>query len=85
MKGMFWFLDNKKKSPNEQLREALDYYANKYGKVPTLVHVHPTQFDKFDPVDGLVIASASITLNHLLIGMDVEEIDKPEEVTDGIL
>jgi hypothetical protein len=40
--GMMWLSTDKTKSLSMKVQEGVDYYEKKYGRLPTLVLVHPS-------------------------------------------
>ena len=70
--GMLWFDDSARTLP-EKVKRAAAYYAEKYGRTPTLCLVHPaTLADGKEGRLGDVTlrSSRSVLPNHLLVGID---------------
>jgi hypothetical protein len=69
--GMLWF-DDSAQTLQEKVRRAVDYYAQKYGRTPTLCLVNPAGLNGGGAaVAGVQIRGArSVMPNHLWIGVD---------------
>lgn len=40
--GMLWFDNTPKKSLVQKIDDAMQYFTDKYGRVPNACHIHPT-------------------------------------------
>lgn len=68
--GMLWF-DDSSKPLNEKVRQAVQYYAAKYGRTPTHCLVNPETHSSVDEVDDVqVVAAATVMPNHFWVGFD---------------
>lgn len=69
--GMLWF-DDSARPLQEKVQRAADYYAQKYGRAPTLCLVHPSSLQGGPRlVAGVEIRGARTVMpNHLWIGID---------------
>ncbi len=69
--GMLWF-DDSARPLHEKVQRAADYYAQKYGRVPTLCLVHPNSLQGAPRlVAGVEIRGARTVMpNHLWIGVE---------------
>ena len=67
--GLLWF-DDSSGALSERVRRAVEYYAQKFGRSPTLCLVNPAMLDKSDrPVAGIQVRGARTVMpNHFLIG-----------------
>jgi hypothetical protein len=67
--GLLWF-DDSSGALSERVRRAVDYYAQKFGRAPTLCLVNPAMLDKNDrPVAGIQVRGARMVMpNHFFIG-----------------
>jgi len=71
--GMLWF-DDSPRPLGEKVRRAATYYAEKYGRQPTLCLVNPTTWDG-QPGDKIPVELRQARLvlpNHFWIGIDDE-------------
>jgi hypothetical protein len=75
--GMLWLInDDTRTTLPQKIQAALDYFKQKYGKVPTLVLANPNM--EAVHLDGIEIHPyGPILPRHLWIG--VEEVQKVEE------
>jgi hypothetical protein len=69
--GMLWF-DDSARPLGEKLQRAVEHYARKYGRQPTLCLVHPGGLDSGEGVlAGVHVRGArSVMPNHLWVGVD---------------
>jgi hypothetical protein len=67
--GLLWF-DDSPGALSERVRRAVEYYAQKFGRSPTLCLVNPAMLDKGDrPVAGIQVrAVRTVMPNHFFIG-----------------
>lgn len=76
--GMLWHCEKPKMSLEENVAQAADYYASKYGQRPNCAHVHPSML----PPDGAAVivgvirvqANRTVLKNHLWLGVDQAEV-----------
>ena len=72
--GMLWMGADKKRPLIEKVKRAADYYANKYGRQPTLCMVNAASLsEKMRVGSVLVEPSKTVLLHHFWLGVD----DKP--------
>lgn len=68
--GMLWF-DDSSKPVNEKVRQAVQYYAAKYGRTPTHCLVNPETTSLVEEVDNIqVVAAATVMPDHFWVGFD---------------
>lgn len=68
--GMLWFDKEDKKSLQEKVERAADYYEKKYGRRPNKVLLNPAQAGA---VVGFVVESSKQVLpNHMWLGVENE-------------
>lgn len=69
--GMLWF-DDSARPLEDKVQRAVDYYAQKYGRTPTLCLVNPAALNGSEGVfAGVQIRAArSVMPHHLWIGVD---------------
>ncbi|MGB7511666.1 MAG: hypothetical protein WBP54_10300 [Pelodictyon phaeoclathratiforme] len=73
--GLLWFENDPKKSFETIIKEAADYYKNKYGKDPNMVVVNPDQSPSREDDDPFVVygvsvkSSVSVLRHHYWIGV----------------
>jgi len=68
--GMLWF-DDSSKPLSEKVRQAVQYYAAKYGRTPTHCLVNPETTSKTEEVDSVqVVAASTVMPNHFWVGFD---------------
>jgi hypothetical protein len=68
---MLWF-DDSSSTLNLKIQKAVDYYKNKYGRLPDLCLVHPTML-KDTQVDGgkiTVRAYRPVLPGHIWVGVE---------------
>ncbi len=70
--GMLWYDDDKKRSLEERVRRAADYYRRKYGRVPTRCFVHPAALaaGTSEAAGMRIEASANVLPNHIWLGVE---------------
>ena len=44
--GMLWFNNDKTMTLEQKIKQAVDYYQKKYGRVPNLVLIHPSVMEE---------------------------------------
>jgi hypothetical protein len=78
--GMLWFDDSARTLP-EKITRAAAYYAEKYGRAPTLCLVNPAGLNGSEGQHGgvQVRGARSVMPHHLWIGVDEEK--KPAKST----
>lgn len=68
--GMLWF-DDSSKPLNEKVRQAVQYYAAKYGRTPTHCLVNPETSSSVEEVDEVqVVAASTVMPDHFWVGFD---------------
>jgi hypothetical protein len=69
--GMLWYDDDHKRSLNERVSRAVDYYKTKYGVVPTVCFVNPaTLKDGPESAAGVQLRSArNVLVDHFWLGV----------------
>jgi hypothetical protein len=68
--GMLWF-DDSSKPLSEKVRQAVQYYAAKYGRTPTHCLVNPETTSTTEEVDNVqVVAATTVMPNHFWVGFD---------------
>lgn len=68
--GMLWLDSHKKRSLEDKVRRAAEYYQNKYGQQPTLCHVHKKAILTEKAVDAIqVLPMPNIALNYFWLGV----------------
>jgi hypothetical protein len=69
--GLLWF-DDTPGALSERVRRAVEYYAQKFGRSPTLCLVNPAMLDKDDrAVAGIQLRGArTVMVNHFYLGED---------------
>lgn len=72
--GMMWFDDDKKKSLNEKIAQAAEFYAKKYGRKPDTCMVNMLELggEQSPPMlNGISVGVQNTVLpHHLWIGRD---------------
>lgn len=69
--GMLWFDNDPKKSLDQKVQEATDYYKIKYGLQATTIFVNPATKDREQSIAGFTIKpNSSILPHHFWIGGD---------------
>lgn len=68
--GMLWF-DDSPRSIDEKIKRAVAFYANKYGRTPTLCMVHPSTAQDEGSIGGVQVRPARTVLpHHFLVGIE---------------
>ncbi len=66
--GMLWF-DDSPGALSDRVRRAVEYYADKFGRSPTLCLVNPAMLEKEGAVAGIQVRAArTVMVNHFFIG-----------------
>jgi len=71
--GMLWYDDDKKRTLEEKIARAAEYYRVKYGVSPNRCFVHPTLVDdgKLTIAGGVRLsANRTIIKDHFWLGID---------------
>ena len=81
--GMLWHDNDPKRTLEQKIARAIDYYNKKYGRKPELCLVNPSMAtaDDLSSVDHLITVRAwrPVLPNHLWIGMEDEgNLSKPK-------
>ena len=73
--GMLWFDNNPKTNLPEKIDRAAAYYAEKYGKIPTLCFVNPKMVGENQPEQKNIEVKTSETVLpfHFWLGIEQEE------------
>lgn len=67
--GMLWY-DDDDKSMIEKIKDAAEFYQNKYGAKPNRAFVRDVEFDPEMTIDGIEIRpSVLVARNHVWIGV----------------
>jgi hypothetical protein len=68
---MLWFDNDPKTALVAKIKNAAEYYRNKYGLTPNLCLVHPSMLDKTPPDGGKMTIRPlrAVLPGHLWIGM----------------
>ena len=80
--GMLWFLTNKTLTLDQKIRQAVDYFHKKYGRMPDMCLVNPSLIDPKAPIeikDLMVRPYQYVLPDHIWIGVE----DKPSSKTAG--
>lgn len=69
--GMLWFDNDERRSLNDKIERAAQYYQSKYGTRPTLCFVYPTMLLSGPATleDIEVRATNSVLPNHFWLGV----------------
>ena len=71
--GMLWYDDDNRRTLNEKVARAVDFYKTKYGSPPTVCFINPaTLKDKAAPetAGGIQLRSArNVLVDHFWLGM----------------
>ncbi|MDX1413083.1 MAG: hypothetical protein R3293_02775 [Candidatus Promineifilaceae bacterium] len=68
--GMLWLDTDSKRSLDEKVRRAVDYYADKYGQRPELCLVNKKTLGEEKKVDRVMVQPAKNVLpGHFWLGM----------------
>ena len=69
--GMLWFDNDTKTALNERVVRAVKYYAEKYGRVPNMCMISPTDLEKEIEIGGVMVRPwRSILPHHMWIGIE---------------
>jgi hypothetical protein len=73
--GMLWKDDDVKRSLEQKLARAADYYRGKYGESPTVCFVHPSMLadgaDRVESAAGLrVLTARTVQMHHFWLGVN---------------
>ncbi len=67
--GMLWLDDSKNRSFEEKLLRAVDYYRDKYGRVPNLCLVNKKMLEDEKKIGGIQVRPvANVLLHHFWLG-----------------
>jgi hypothetical protein len=68
--GMLWLDDDKKRPFDEKVKRAVDYYKNKYGRLPELCLVNSGMISEEKKVGKVAVQPIKTVLpNHFWLGM----------------
>ncbi len=68
--GMMWLDTDKKRTLDDKIRRAADFYADKYGCPPELCLVNKSALDEEKEVDHVIVQPAKNVLpGHFWLGM----------------
>jgi hypothetical protein len=71
--GMLWF-DDSTRTTDEKIQRAVAFYAEKYGRTPTVCMVNPTTAEDDAIVGGVQVRPArSVLPHHFLVGIEDEK------------
>lgn len=75
--GMLWFDDDKKRTIDEKIDVAIEFYKNKYKQEPTVCYINDSDFSekagKRTLIMGLRIRhSKTIIRNHFWLGVETK-------------
>jgi hypothetical protein len=75
--GMLWF-DDSSRSLKVRVKEAVEYYSEKYGEAPTLCFVNPSMVsEKVKASNGVEVKETRIVMpGHFWLGVSEEETQK---------
>lgn len=63
--GMLWYDDSPRRSFQDKVAQAINYYRAKYGRLPNTCYVHPSCLpDEGDAACGLKLVGAEDILPH---------------------
>lgn len=72
--GMLWFDNDPRTTLSVKIQKAMDFYRNKFGRIPDLRLVHPSMMDNGQnqlELGKLIIRSyRPVTPGHLWIGIE---------------
>ena len=68
--GMMWIVEKNNLPLSTKIREAVAYYQDKYGAIPTLIIVNPKTTIDEGCNEFAISKSKSIRINHLWLGME---------------
>jgi hypothetical protein len=86
--GMLWFDNDTKRTLEQKIKRAVDYYIKKYGRVPEMCLVNPGMSKdlQLTDLDRLTVrAYRPVLPGHLWIGIEDESgmsSEKPEPLQD---
>ena len=69
--GMLWFQDDPKMPLDDKIKQAADYYEQKYKVRPTECYVHPSMYEGGSRMSGGVKLhkSGTVIKNHFWLGV----------------
>ena len=68
--GMLWLDDDRTRSLEEKVSRAVEYYREKYGRMPELCLVNTTMIPEETKVGKILVQPQSVILpHHFLVGM----------------
>lgn len=69
--GMLWYDDDDKRTLEEKVRRAADYYRNKFGRSPDLCLVNPRALNgrSVEVAHITLRAASNILMHHFMIGV----------------
>ena len=70
-RGMLWFDNNPKTNLASKIKQAAEYYRQKYGAVPNLCFVHPSMLSEKETDEGRISVRAyrPVLPGYLWIGL----------------
>ena len=70
--GMLWKDDDARRSLEEKVMRAADYYQHKYGEQPTVCVVHPHMLPEgIEAMAGVRLLTAkTVQINHFWLGVE---------------
>jgi hypothetical protein len=74
--GMLWKDDDARRSLEEKVARAADYYRSKYGEQPTVCFVHPSMLPDGGEASALnaaglrVLTARTVQVNHFWLGVN---------------
>ena len=72
--GMLWFNNDKVMTLEQKIKQAVDYYQKKYGRVPDLCLVHPSMMEGQTLSNKLTVRPYRPVLpGHIWIGIEDEK------------
>lgn len=78
--GMLWFDGDDSREMHHRIERAVEYYRNKYGKIPNICMVNAATIEgtSLEPLDGVEVRPNPLILpEHFWLGVEVE--DQAEE------
>lgn len=74
--GMLWRDDDQKRTLEEKISRASQYYQNKYGKVPDICFVNRAMLEKEQMIEALLVRPVkNILPQHFWIGVKQTQIN----------
>ena len=71
--GMLWLDDDKKRSLEEKVQRAVDYYREKYGQMPELCLVNQRTVSEAVKVGSVLVRPATNVLpSHFWLGIEAQ-------------